>query len=32
VLIALVAVTLGIAVGTFLSTRDMRKRFGMKKE
>jgi len=32
VLIALVAVTLGIAVGTFLSTRDMKKRFGMKKE
>ena len=32
VLIALVAVTLGIAVGTLLSTRDMRKRFGMKKE
>ncbi len=32
VIIALIAVTLGLAVAGLLSTRDMKKRFGMKKE
>jgi hypothetical protein len=32
VIIALVAITLGIAVGTLMSTRDLKRRFGMKKE
>ena len=32
VIIALVAVTLGIATGSLMSTRDLKKRFGIKKE